>query len=124
MSVSTVPRTIEWIGGLEGHVVMIDQTRLPAELVMLECRDVQTMWHAIRRLSVRGAPAIGIAAAMGAVLGVRDYDGLDRDGFLKKLEDVCEYLASSRPTAINLSWALDRIRRRAQVVPGHDPAAI
>src|SRR3990172_4065304 len=115
MMVGAVPRTIEWIGGLEGHVVMIDQTRLPAELVMLECRDVQTMWHAIRRLSVRGAPAIGIAAAMGAVLGIRDYDGLDHDGFLKKLDDVCEYLASSRPTAVNLRWALDRLRRRASV---------
>jgi len=114
---------------------MIDQTRLPDELVMLECRDVQTMWHAIRRLSVRGAPAIGIAAAMGAVLGVRDYDGLDLDGFLKKLEDVCEYLASSRPTAVNLRWALDRLRRRASAstsprdsrvprrTPGHNPAA-
>ena len=54
MSVSAVPRTIEWIGGLEGHVVMIDQTRLPAELVMLECRDVQTMWQAIKQLSEIG----------------------------------------------------------------------
>ncbi len=122
MSVGTVPRTIEWIGGLEGHVLMIDQTRLPTELVILECRDVQTMWQAIRRLSVRGAPAIGIAAAMGAVLGVRDYDDLDRDGLLKRLEEVCEYLASSRPTAVNLRWALDRLRRRAQFTPGHDPA--
>jgi methylthioribose-1-phosphate isomerase len=136
VSVGAVPKTIEWIGGLEGHVVMIDQTRLPSELVMLECRDVQTMWHAIRQLSVRGAPAIGIAAAMGAVLGVRDCGGLDRDGFLKKLEEVCEYLASSRPTAVNLRWALDRLRRRASVytsprdsrvprlTPGHDPTEI
>jgi len=120
VSVGAVPRTIEWIGGLDGHVVMIDQTRLPAELVMLECRDVQTMWNAIKRLSVRGAPAIGIAAAMGAVLGVRDYDGLDRDGFLKKFDEVCDYLASSRPTAVNLRWALDRLRRRAQSTPGND----
>ena len=103
---------------------MVDQTRLPAELVMLECRDVRTMWDAIKRLSVRGAPAIGIAAAMGAVLGVRDYNGDDRAGFLKKLDEVCEYLASSRPTAVNLRWALDRGRRRAQSVPGHDTAAI
>jgi len=116
MSLGSVPRTIEWVGGLEGHVVVIDQTRLPAELVMLECRDVQTMWHAIRRLSVRGAPAIGVAAAMGAVLGVREYDELDRQGFLKKLDEVCEYLASSRPTAVNLRWALDRMRRRASAL--------
>jgi methylthioribose-1-phosphate isomerase len=114
MSVDAVPRTIEWIGGLDGHVLMIDQTRLPAELVMLECRDVRTMWDAIRRLCVRGAPAIGIAAAMGAVLGVRDYHGNDHAGFMKKLNEVCDFLASSRPTAVNLRWALDRIRRRAR----------
>ena len=102
VNIDAVPKTIEWIGGLDGQVVMIDQTRLPSELVMLECRDVETMWRAIRQLNVRGAPAIGIAAAMGAVLGVRDYEGPDRDDFLKKLEDVYEYLASSRPTAVNL----------------------
>jgi len=124
MSVDAVPRTIEWIGGLDGHVLMIDQTRLPAELVMLECRDVRTMWDAIRRLCVRGAPAIGIAAAMGAVLGVRDYHGDDRAGFMKKLNEVCDDLASSRPTAVNLRWALDRIRRRAESTPGHDPSEI
>jgi len=93
-------------------------------LVMLECRDVRTMWDAIRRLCVRGAPAIGIAAAMGAVLGVRDYGGDDRAGFVKKLNEVCDYLASSRPTAVNLRWALDRIRRRAESTPDHDPSAI
>ncbi len=107
-------KTIEWIGGLDGHVLLIDQTRLPDELTMLECRDKETMWEAIKRLCVRGAPAIGIAAAMGAVLGVRDYPESDRDGFLKQLDDVCGYLATARPTAVNLSWALDRLRRHVR----------
>lgn len=107
-----LPRTIEWVGDLDGYVSMIDQTQLPNELVMLECRDVETMWHAIRRLSVRGAPAIGIAAAMGAVLGIRDQDG-DPTAFASRLDEVCDYLASSRPTAVNLSWALERMRQRA-----------
>jgi len=110
----TIPKTIEWIGGLDGCVSMIDQTRLPTELVRLECRDPETVWYAIKRLAVRGAPAIGIAGAMGAVLGVRDYAGTDRNGFLAELDKACDYLASSRPTAVNLFWALDRIRTAAR----------
>lgn len=107
-------RTIEWLGGLDGCVSMIDQTKLPGELVRLECHDVQCVWDAIKRLSVRGAPAIGIAAAMGTVLGVRDFDGNDRSEFLAHLDNVGEHLASSRPTAVNLFWALEKMRKRAQ----------
>lgn len=109
-----VPRSIEWVGGLDGFVRMIDQTRLPNELLMFECRDVATMWDAIKRLRVRGAPAIGVAAAMGAVLGVRDHAEADRAGFLAKLAEVCDYLATSRPTAVNLFWALERMQRVAR----------
>lgn len=114
MTAWSLPRTIEWVGGLDGYVSMIDQTRLPTELTMLECRDKETMWDAIKCLRVRGAPAIGIAAAMGAVLGVRDHTGPDRGGFLAHLDKVCEYLATSRPTAVNLTWALDRMQRCAR----------
>jgi methylthioribose-1-phosphate isomerase len=114
MTAGMPPRTIEWVGGLDGFVRMIDQTKLPAELTMLECRDAQTMYEAIKRLRVRGAPAIGIAAAMGAVLGIREYSGSDRDGFLKALDKACDYLAGSRPTAVNLTWALDRLRNLAR----------
>lgn len=107
-------RTIEWLGGLDGCVSMIDQTRLPGELVRLQCHDAQCVWDAIKRLSVRGAPAIGIAAAMGSVLGVRDFDGDDRAEFLSHLDEVCTHLATARPTAVNLFWALDKMRKRAQ----------
>lgn len=110
MNQTDIPRTIEWVGELDGHVAMIDQTRLPGELVTLECRDVETVWQAIRRLSVRGAPAIGIAAAMGVVLGVRDADDGDREGFVRRLDETCDYLATARPTAVNLFWSLDRMR--------------
>jgi len=120
----SIPRTIEWVGGLDGHVSMIDQTRLPTELVMLRCRKVDQVWHAIERLSVRGAPAIGIAGAMGAVLGVRDYEGDDRAGFLRRLDETCDYLATSRPTAVNLFWALDRIRRCSEKLPDADVASL
>jgi methylthioribose-1-phosphate isomerase len=105
-------RTIDWAGGLDGAVEMIDQTLLPGELKILTCRDIETLWEAIRSLRVRGAPAIGIAAAMGVVLGVRN--AADRDEFFENLAKSCDYLASSRPTAVNLFWALDRMKRRAE----------
>lgn len=109
-AVGGIPRTVEWIGDLDGYVSMIDQTRLPEELVMLECRDAESIWRAVKRLAVRGAPAIGIAAAMGAVLGVRDLAAPDRNALFERLKEVCDYLATSRPTAVNLFWALDRMR--------------
>src|SRR5690242_12778451 len=92
--------TIRWSGGIEGHLVLLDQTRLPAETVFLECRRVEEVWQAIKRLSVRGAPAIGVAAAYGVCVGVNE--GRDPD-------EVCNYLATSRPTAVNLFWALERM---------------
>ncbi|HSW44041.1 MAG TPA: S-methyl-5-thioribose-1-phosphate isomerase [Phycisphaerae bacterium] len=109
-----IPRTIQWVGGLDGAVELIDQTLLPNELTILACRDVETLWEAIRNLRVRGAPAIGIAAAMGVVLGVRDT--ATRDAFFENLKQVCSHLAASRPTAVNLFWALDRMRRRAEAL--------
>ena len=120
MTVRGLPKSIEWIGGTDGHVRIIDQTRLPSELIFIECRDAAAIREAIKQLRVRGAPLIGIAAAMGAVLGVRDYRGGDRDGYLKHLDDVCAYLATSRPTAVNLFWALERMKRYARSVKTED----
>ena len=104
-----VPRTIEWIGDLAGHVRMIDQTLLPEELKFLECHDAGSVWEAIKVLRVRGAPAIGIAGAMGLVLGVREAAEGDRDALFEKLREQRDYLAGARPTAVNLTWALDRM---------------
>ncbi|RJP33905.1 MAG: S-methyl-5-thioribose-1-phosphate isomerase [Phycisphaerales bacterium] len=103
-------RTIEWRGDLDGCVVLIDQTRLPEELVHLSLTEMENVRAAIVRLSVRGAPAIGIAAAMGLVLGVRGFDGAI-DGFQAHVREVAARLASARPTAVNLSWALKRMTR-------------
>ena len=105
-----IPRTIEWIGELDGCVQIIDQTLLPQRLELLHISDVSSMFQAIQSLAVRGAPAIGIAAARGLVLAVRNAATSDRDEFLKLLTPQTDYLASSRPTAVNLSWALDRLR--------------
>lgn len=107
-------KTIAWSGGLDGAVEMIDQTLLPGRVETLVCRDVQTVWDAIKQLRVRGAPAIGIAAAMGVVLGVRN--AADRQTFFENLTEVCDYLAGSRPTAVNLFWALDRMRQKAHTL--------
>ncbi len=105
-------QTLRWADGNPGHLVLLDQTKLPTEVVELDCRTVEDVWHAIKRLSVRGAPAIGCAAAYGVVLGA----GGGAYGALA----ACDYLATSRPTAVNLFWALDRMRA---VIQNADPSA-
>ena len=101
--------TIRWVGDLNGCVEMVDQTRLPVEFVRLRCETPECMWEAIKTLRVRGAPAIGIAAAMGLVLGVRGSGAADHAAFMAELRRVKDYLSGSRPTAANLFWALDRM---------------
>ncbi len=104
--------TIEWVGGVKGHAALIDQTLLPARCVVLEVRTLEAMWRAIRRLAVRGAPAIGIAAAYGMVLGARGGAGGSAGGLRKAIHRSAERLATARPTAVNLFWAIERMRRR------------
>ncbi|MFM2092925.1 MAG: Methylthioribose-phosphate isomerase [Planctomycetota bacterium] len=99
--------TLRWIGDRNGFMRCIDQTRLPRELVEIDCRDVATVWSAIRQLQVRGAPAIGIAAAYGLCLAVQSCG--DESDFFQKLYAARDYLAGSRPTAVNLGWALNRL---------------
>ncbi len=94
-------KNIEWIGdAATGYLRLLDQTQLPAATVYLDCRTVQAVWDAIKRLTVRGAPAIGIAAAYGCVIGAQ------RD----ECEQAAEHLATSRPTGINLFWAIERMK--------------
>jgi len=99
--------TIKWV---KGCARIIDQTKLPVSLEYIACRDVETMWQAIKRLSVRGAPAIGVAAAFGVLLGVQKFKGNDRLKFLKLFNETCDYLATSRPTAVNLFNMLNEMR--------------
>jgi methylthioribose-1-phosphate isomerase len=107
-------RTIEWVGGVNGHVRLIDQTLLPTEFRYVECHDTKTIWEAIRSLRVRGAPAIGVAGAMGMVLGVRSCAARSFADFHTDLVQAADYLRSSRPTAVNLFWAIDRMVRTAE----------
>src|SRR5687767_12613618 len=104
-------RTIEWTGTAAR---LLDQTKLPTETVFVDVADEKQMWDAIKRLVVRGAPAIGVAAAFGVYLGVKDQPGDSLIGFLDRFNEVCDYLATSRPTAVNLFWAIDRMRRTAR----------
>lgn len=102
-------QAVETIVFREGRVWMLDQTLLPLEQVVLEIESAEQMWGGIRELKVRGAPAIGVAAAYGLWLGVRDLpDSLSKAEMLVQLERVHDYLNSARPTAVNLSWALRR----------------
>jgi len=108
------PATLQWIGGVDGHLRIIDQTRLPEQLVHLDCHDVETVWEAIRNLRVRGAPAIGIAAAYGLCLALQPVATADVATFMDRLDESNRYLATSRPTAVNLFWALDRMNGAAR----------
>ena len=101
---------IEW---KNGKVLMLDQTKLPGEIVYVDCSDYKTVAKGIKDLWIRGAPAIGIAAAMGVALAARDVKAKDFDSFYKKLLPACEHLAAQRPTAVNLFWAIDRMKRFA-----------
>ncbi|MDR2115115.1 MAG: S-methyl-5-thioribose-1-phosphate isomerase [Planctomycetaceae bacterium] len=107
--------TLSWIGDQHGWLRMIDQTLLPAELHEIDCRHVETVWEAIKTLRVRGAPAIGIAAAYGVCVGLQTIPSdADIVEFKRRLHEVVEYLASSRPTAVNLFWALNRMKAKAE----------
>ncbi len=113
------PETLTWIpagndGPRPGHVRMIEQTLLPVETKFLDVRDVPAMVDAIYRLAVRGAPAIGVAAAYGVLLGVQNEGHRDPEGFLEHLAEVSRTLAAARPTAVNLFWALERMEERAR----------
>ncbi len=98
---------------IDGACRMLDQRLLPTEEVWIDYTDYREVAEAIRSMVVRGAPAIGIAAAFGAAFGARDIEADNFGSFFSELEEVCEILAATRPTAVNLFWALDRMKRVA-----------
>ena len=104
--------TMTWVGDIDGHLRMIDQTLLPTEFLEIDCETVETVWEAIKQLRVRGAPAIGIAAAYGVCVAARaaHQSGLSVSDAIDEIGRQIDYLATSRPTAVNLFWALDRMR--------------
>ncbi|UCF44437.1 MAG: S-methyl-5-thioribose-1-phosphate isomerase, partial [Planctomycetota bacterium] len=110
--------------GVDGFLELIDQRKLPCEFIKLQCRATEQLYEAIKTLAVRGAPAIGVAAAYGLVLALQEAATEDdlRAG-LAQLEKSCEYLASSRPTGANLFWALERVKRSAEEFAASRPEA-
>ena len=104
----SMPATIEWI---DEKVRILDQSRLPQEVVYIECQDYRNVATAIKDLKIRGAPAIGIAAAMGLALGAKTIRAHQPQDFLKQFLSMCEVMAATRPTAVNLFWAIARMKK-------------
>jgi methylthioribose-1-phosphate isomerase len=104
-----VAQPIEWT---DNGVVMLDQRRLPSEEVSYTYTDYREVAKAIREMVIRGAPAIGVAAAMGVALGVQKSSAASIDGLKAEFPEICDTLAKTRPTAVDLFWALDRMKRR------------
>jgi len=105
-------RTIEW--DPKGTVKMIDQRKLPLEFVVVEFDDYHDVARSIKEMYIRGAPAIGAAAAFGLALAARQSKAISREGLLNDLETAADVLRATRPTAVNLFWATDRILRAAR----------
>ena len=101
--------TLEWT---DAGVVFIDQTKLPTEEVFVTCKTYEEVADAIRTMIVRGAPAIGVAAAMGVALGARDLPETSIEEFRKCFSEICDVMAGTRPTAVNLFWAIGRMQRK------------
>ena len=117
-----IVKAMKWIGDVDGFLELVDQRRLPVEFVKLECRNTKVLFDAIKTLAVRGAPAIGVAAAYGLVLALQESGASDSiEKALESLARQREYLSSSRPTAVNLFWALDRMRRKAEEFAASQP---
>ncbi len=112
-------RTIAWA---DDAVLLLDQRKLPGEEVMLACRSAEETARAIENMVVRGAPAIGVTAAMGLALGAKQIDGKTFEAFRESFEALCKRMAATRPTAVNLFWAIERmkgrlLRERSRPVP-------
>jgi methylthioribose-1-phosphate isomerase len=113
ISIKPPVKVLEWIGQAgDGYLRLLDQTRLPTATEFLDCPELPSVWDAISRLVVRGAPAIGVAAGYGMVVAAQSAG--EGESFLRDLRASGDYLNSSRPTAVNLAWAVGRMMARAQ----------
>ncbi|HEV2173952.1 MAG TPA: S-methyl-5-thioribose-1-phosphate isomerase [Nitrospira sp.] len=113
--------TVAW---KDGAVRLLDQSRLPESVKFLDCRDVDAVAGAIRELKVRGAPAIGVTAAMGVALGAQSIASTEYDVFAKTLFTICDHLAATRPTAVNLFWAIERMKQKLVALRAEPIASI
>ncbi len=116
-----VPPVIEW---RDGAVRILDQRRLPDAVEVLHCTTVDQVNEAIRTLAIRGAPALGVAAAYAVALAATRVDGSDEATYLDRLDTVIDQIIATRPTAVNLAWAAERMRAAAREQPENDVQAI
>src|ERR687897_1928066 len=100
--------TIEW---KDDGVVMVDQRKLPSAEVYVTCKTASEVAKAIKTMVIRGAPAIGVAAAMGVALGMRKSKATGTKQFATEFQKTCDLLAGTRPTAVNLFWAIERMKK-------------
>lgn len=106
-TIITIPRSVSWKGDA---IAVLNQTKLPHVTEYKTLTNIEDVWKSIIMLEVRGAPAIGIVAAFGLALAAKKYDAINIYEFQKKFNRDCNYLGTSRPTAVNLFWAIDRMR--------------
>ncbi|MBU2515056.1 S-methyl-5-thioribose-1-phosphate isomerase [bacterium] len=106
-----IPLAAEW---KDGELYLLDQTKLPTEVIIEKQETAQQVWDSIKVLKVRGAPAIGIAGAYGLLVAIKQQQNLSTSDFINYIKKQAEYLDSSRPTAVNLSWALNRMLNKAK----------
>ncbi|MDT8447029.1 MAG: S-methyl-5-thioribose-1-phosphate isomerase [bacterium] len=116
-----LPFSVEW---KEGQLYFLEQTLLPNEERIERQESVEQVWDSIKKLKVRGAPALGVAGGYGLLVGIKPHLGLDASAFMEKIEEVAAYLDSSRPTAVNLGWALRRMVAKAKTLVGQSPEAM
>src|SRR4029453_6782268 len=108
LNTETMLPTIDWQSDV---IVMVDQRKLPAQEVYVRCRTAQEVARSIRTMVIRGAPAIGVAAAMGIALGMRKSTAKGTRQYAVEFQKPCEMMATTRPTAVNLFWAIERMKR-------------
>lgn len=124
MSKAEVIKTVRWVGGIEGCLEIIDQRRLPGEYKTIRCVSAKQLYNAIKTLAVRGAPAIGVAAGFGTVIALKGVSAKATPAeVMAVLKLGSKYLERSRPTAVNLKWALERIEKRAKNFVKRNPSA-
>jgi len=118
---SVLPQTLRWS---DREFYLLDQTKLPQEVIEEKQETVEQVWDSIVQLKVRGAPAIGVAGAYGLLVAIKKKTALKKTDFLKELESKADFLGSARPTAVNLKWALDRMVKSANSFSGDDSTAM
>jgi len=117
-----VVETLRWTGGIDGTLELVDQRKLPGSFEMLRCETKEQLYEAVKTLAVRGAPAIGVAAGFGVCLAMQKIEpDTDLTEALSVLDESADYLASSRPTAVNLFYALERMKKRAREFVSENP---